>query len=143
LFWWLKRWQLWLAVVGGAIGGGLLLKLLVNLFWPWLDTGQAPAAGSFLNQWVQSLLVIPPDFLVTGNIAIGLSILTLLLAISLKGRGRLVVLSLAIYLLAFAWETRLATEPSVTRILAVGITLVVLMVTRPQGLLGKLRVEIV
>jgi ABC-type branched-subunit amino acid transport system permease subunit len=53
------------------------------------------------------------------------------------------MLSLTLYLLAFAWETRLATEPAATRILVVGIVLVVLMITRPQGLLGKPRVEIV
>jgi ABC-type branched-subunit amino acid transport system permease subunit len=67
---------------------------------------------------------------------------SLLLTVLVKGRGRLVLLALTIYLFAFAWETRLALEPAVTRILVVGMTLVVLMVARPQGLLGKLRVEI-
>ncbi|HXW00686.1 MAG TPA: hypothetical protein VEC93_19875, partial [Anaerolineae bacterium] len=91
-----------------------------------------------------SLLVIPPDVLTTGNVAIGLAVVALLLTVSLKGRPwRWVLLGLALYLLAFAWETRLATEPAVTRILVVGISLVVLMVKRPQGLLGRLRVEIV
>ena len=144
LIWWLRPWQRFVAVVGGTIAGAILIKLLVNLAWPWLDTGAAPAAGSFLNQWVQSLLVIPPDVLTTGNVAIGLAVVVLLLTVSLKGRPwRWILLGLALYLLAFAWETRLATEPAITRILVVGISLVVLMVTRPQGLLGRLRVEIV
>jgi ABC-type branched-subunit amino acid transport system permease subunit len=144
LIWWLRPWQRLVAIVGGTIAGAILIKLWVNLAWPWLDTGAAPAAGSFLNRWVQSLLVIPPDVLTTGNVAIGLAVGALLLTVSLKDRPwRWVLLSLATYLLAFAWETRLATEPAVTRILVVGISLVVLMVTRPQGLLGKLRVEIV
>jgi branched-chain amino acid transport system permease protein len=143
LIWWLKSWWRFAGVVGGAIIGALLIKLLVYLAWPWLDTGQAPAAGSFLNSWVQSLLVIPPDVWMVGNAAIGLSIVTLLATVSLKTGWRWVLLGISIYLLAFAWETRLATEPAVTRILVVGVTLVVLMVTRPQGLLGKLRVEIV
>jgi ABC-type branched-subunit amino acid transport system permease subunit len=143
LIWWLKSWRRFAGVVGGAIIGALLLKLLVSLALPWLDTGQAPAAGSFLNGWVQSLLVIPPDVWTVGNVAIGLAIVTLLATVSLKQGWRWVLLSVTIYLLAFAWETRLATEPAVTRILVVGIALVVLMITRPQGLLGKLRVEIV
>jgi ABC-type branched-subunit amino acid transport system permease subunit len=143
LGWWLRPWTRFVGVLGGAIIGALLLKWLVYYLWPWLDTGQAPAAGSFLNGWVQSLLVIPPDVWLVGNITIGLAIITMLLAVSLKSGWRWVLLSLTLYLLAFSWETRLATEPAVTRILVVGIALVVLMVTRPQGLLGKLRVEIV
>jgi ABC-type branched-subunit amino acid transport system permease subunit len=143
LSWWLKSWLKLAYVLGGAIAGAVLIKLLIPLVWPWLDGGAAPAAGFFLNQWVQSLLVIPPDHVTTGNVAIGLATLALLVAVSLKGAGRWAVLSLAIYLLIFAWETRLATEPAITRVLAVGISLVILMVTRPQGLLGKLRVEIV
>ena len=140
---WLKPWTRFVGVLGGTLIGALLLKLVVYLFWPWLDTGQAPAAGSFLNGWVQSLLVIPPDVWLVGNIAIGLAILTTLLTITLRNGWRWVLLGLTLYLLAFAWETRLATEPAVTRMLVVGIALVVLMVTRPQGLLGKPRVEIV
>jgi ABC-type branched-subunit amino acid transport system permease subunit len=44
---------------------------------------------------------------------------------------------------AFAWETRLAVEPSATRILIVGVSLVVLMIARPQGLLGETEVKII
>jgi ABC-type branched-subunit amino acid transport system permease subunit len=40
------------------------------------------------------------------------------------------------------WENRLVLEPSVTRILLLGTTLIVLMVARPEGLLGTKRVEI-
>jgi ABC-type branched-subunit amino acid transport system permease subunit len=66
----------------------------------------------------------------------------LLLTLLLKTWWRWIILGLAIYMFAFAWETRLATEPSITRILVVGMTLIVLMIVRPQGLLGKLRVTI-
>ena len=60
-----------------------------------------------------------------------------------NGRYRWPLLGLAIYLFAFAWETRLAVEPAATRILIIGITLVVLMITRPQGILGKAEVKII
>jgi ABC-type branched-subunit amino acid transport system permease subunit len=140
---WLKPSRLLIAVLGGTILGGLLLKLAVNLLWPGFDVGAAPAAGSFLNQWVQSWLIIPADFKTAGNVIIGGAILALLLTLLVKAPWRWLLLSLAIYLFAFAWETRLATEPSVTRILVVGATLIVLMITRPQGLFGKLRVTLV
>ena len=44
-----------------------------------------------------------------------------------------------LYLLLFVWETRLSQEPSVTRLIFVGTLLVVLMIFRPQGLLGERR----
>jgi ABC-type branched-subunit amino acid transport system permease subunit len=49
-----------------------------------------------------------------------------------------------VWLAAFVWETRLIQEASgPTRFLLLGAILVGLMIARPQGLLGKPRVEIV
>ena len=48
-----------------------------------------------------------------------------------------------LYLAAFVWENRLVVEPSITRLILVGVILIVLMNARPQGLLGSARVEIV
>ena len=44
---------------------------------------------------------------------------------------------------AFVWENRLVVEPSITRLILIGVILIVLMNMRPQGLLGTARVEIV
>ena len=55
----------------------------------------------------------------------------------LRGKARTVLLVPALYGLAFVWETRLIQEPSVTRMLILGILLVLTMNYRPQGLLGK------
>ena len=54
-------------------------------------------------------------------------------------RDALVVPTL--YLAAFVWETRLVGEPSITRQLLLGALLVVMMLARPQGLIGRARVE--
>jgi ABC-type branched-subunit amino acid transport system permease subunit len=59
------------------------------------------------------------------------------------GVQRLIALVPALYLLAFVWEARLTAEPAVTRLLLVGGLLVVMMVFRPHGLLGRRKVEIV
>jgi len=49
-----------------------------------------------------------------------------------------------VWLAGFVWETRLAEETSgPTRLLLLGALLVGLMIARPQGLLGRPRVEIV
>jgi branched-chain amino acid transport system permease protein len=140
---WLKPSRRLVLLLGGVILAGILLKLLVNLAWPWVDVGRAPAAGSFLNEWAQAWLVIPTNFQIAGNIAIGGAVLTLLLTLWVKNGWRWLWLGLSIYLFVFAWETRLATEPAITRILVLGSALVVLMITRPQGMLGRLRVEVV
>jgi ABC-type branched-subunit amino acid transport system permease subunit len=48
-----------------------------------------------------------------------------------------------VYLADFVWENRLVFQPSITRQLLFGAILIVLMVVRPHGLLGKPRVEVV
>jgi ABC-type branched-subunit amino acid transport system permease subunit len=55
---------------------------------------------------------------------------------------RFIVLVPTLYLMVFVWETRLSQEPSVTRLLLVGVLLIVLMIYRPNGLLGQRRVEV-
>ena len=44
-----------------------------------------------------------------------------------------------LYLAAFVWDTRLVVEPSITRLILIGVILIVLMNARPQGLLGAPR----
>jgi ABC-type branched-subunit amino acid transport system permease subunit len=70
-----------------------------------------------------------------------LLICLLIALVQIKGRWRPVLLVLTIYLGAFVWETRLAAEPAITRQLMIGAILIVMMVARPQGLLGQRRVE--
>jgi ABC-type branched-subunit amino acid transport system permease subunit len=60
-----------------------------------------------------------------------------------QANARLALLVPTLYLLAFVWETRLAAEPSVTRLLFFGAILVLLMTYRPHGLFGKPRVEVI
>ena len=52
-------------------------------------------------------------------------------------------LPIVIYLAALAWENLLVPEAAVTRFMLLGALLVALMAVRPQGLLGKHRVEVV
>lgn len=131
-------------VIGGTILGGLALKLLVNLIYPVLDSGSLDS-GSWINRLVQSWLVIPENFKMTGNVITILAIFVLLAAILLKHKTLVfnILIGLTLYMFAFAWETRLALEPSATRILIVGVSLVVLMIVRPQGILGKKEVLVV
>ena len=96
--------------------------------------------GSRVGLW----LPIPADATLPGNLAFFATILLVLLMSRLRRRTwRFIALVPTLYLLAFTWETRLSQEPSVTRLLFVGILLIVLMIYRPNGLLGQKRVEVV
>ena len=59
-----------------------------------------------------------------------------------RGWWKVVVLVPTLYLAILVWENRLVFEPSLTRQFLFGALLVVMMAVRPQGLLGKKRVEI-
>ena len=45
--------------------------------------------------------------------------------------------------IALSPDARLAAEPSITRQILIGAILVVMMNSRPQGLLGERRVEVI
>ena len=61
----------------------------------------------------------------------------------LQGWQRRLAMIPTFCLAAFVWENRLVVEPSITRLILIGVILIVLMNARPQGLLGSARVEIV
>jgi ABC-type branched-subunit amino acid transport system permease subunit len=150
LYAWLKPWQRFTAVFGGTILVGLIFKLVVNWLWPALDSAcrtlqsPCPQTGSFLNQIVQSWLNIPENFQLVGNVVTILAVFVLLVTFLVKRpQYRWLLIGLVIYMFAFAWETRLGVEPAATRILVVGTSLVVLMIVRPQGLLGKAEVRVI
>jgi ABC-type branched-subunit amino acid transport system permease subunit len=132
------------ALLIAVLAFGLLVKLVAAGLPPSLF-GQPPAPiASGLGAWAQRWLVFPSNPALAGNIAFVLVVALLMIASRLRnGNARLALLVPTLYLLAFVWETRLAAEPSVTRLLFFGAILVLLMTYRPHGLLGKPRVEVV
>jgi ABC-type branched-subunit amino acid transport system permease subunit len=123
---------------------GLLVKLVASGLSPELFGTPPAPIGAGLGAWVQRWLVFPSNPALAGNIAFVLVVALLMIASRLRnGNARLALLVPTLYLLAFVWETRLAAEPSVTRLLFFGAILVLLMTYRPHGLLGKPRVEVV
>ena len=61
----------------------------------------------------------------------------------LRGRLRDVALVPTLYLAAFVWENVMLSKPEPARYIVLGLILIVLMILRPNGLLGERRVEIV
>jgi ABC-type branched-subunit amino acid transport system permease subunit len=138
----MRPWR-WLAVVvAGTAGFGFAVHAIVAAAWPRGVHGQAPiggALGTGLRHWV----VLPSNPMTIGNVAFICLVLTVLALTLLHGWVQRLAMIPTLYLAAFVWENRLAVEPSVTRLILVGVILIVLMNARPQGLLGTSRVEIV
>lgn len=79
-----------------------------------------------------------------GNYAFVIAIFLVFVLARVETVGqRVAVLIPTLYLMIMAWELRLSLEPSVTRKIFIGLLLVILMIYRPNGLLGTRRVEVV
>ncbi len=100
--------------------------------------------GEGLGALVSHILILPVEnATLVGNVAfvavLGLMFLSAYLT---SPTAKLLVLVPSLWLLALAWQTRLSQDPSVTRLLLIGATLVALMNFRPAGLFGRTRVEV-
>jgi ABC-type branched-subunit amino acid transport system permease subunit len=132
------------ALLAAVLVLGLIVKMIVTVVWPGV-LGPAPVvASSGLGALAQRWLVFPQNATTLGNLLF-VVVVGLLMAVSRVRHPniRLALLAPTLYLLAFVWETRLAAEPSVTRLVFFGAILVILMTYRPHGLFGKPRVEVV
>jgi len=123
------------AIVAATAGAAYTSGIPLNT-----NTGLPVAGATWIAKWV----VIPPDTHVSFNnyIYIGL-IVSVVVTAGLKGWWRMAALVPTLYLVALAWENVLVGSGGVTAFLLLGALLIGLMTTRPQGLLGTARVEIV
>jgi branched-chain amino acid transport system permease protein len=137
-----RPWK-WLAiVVGGTVGLGYAVHAIASSAWPSSVGGQTSVGGglgSFLQGWV----LHPTNPRTIGNVGFVILVLAVLGLTLLHGWQRLLGMIPTLCLAAFVWENRLVVEPSITRLILLGVILIVLMNARPQGLLGSARVEIV
>ena len=84
----------------------------------------------------------PGNPVVAGNWGFVLLIVALIGLVQASVTQRTYLIPPVLVLAAFVWENRLVTEPSITRQLMIGAILIVMMIARPQGLLGSRRVEV-
>jgi ABC-type branched-subunit amino acid transport system permease subunit len=138
----IRPWRRLAVVVAGTIGLGYAFHAIVASAWPRGTEGTAALggwAGSFLNSWE----LHPSNPAYIGNLAFVALVFAILALTMLSGWARIAALIPTLYLASFTWENRLVVEPSITRLILIGVILIVLMNARPQGLLGTTRVEIV
>jgi branched-chain amino acid transport system permease protein len=132
-----------LAVVVGAV---VLLGIVIRIVVDRVDaswTGAAPEGTGWLGDLIAKWVVEPGAVAPWLKSVAYISLIALaLLLTTLGGRARLAVLVPTVYLATFVWENVLALQPEVTRYILLGALLVVVMIVRPNGLLGEKRVEI-
>ena len=100
-----------------------------------------PHSGGWIADALREWVIVPANSQTAGNFGYVLLVCALVALVQLKDPWRTILLVPTIYLASFVWETRLVTEPAITRQLMIGVILIVMMNARPQGLLGARRVE--
>jgi ABC-type branched-subunit amino acid transport system permease subunit len=151
----IRPWRRLAAILGGIALFGIAVHAVVAVSTErgtdgLLNTGpETFEDGGPIGWLIRHWLALPAGTYEEGsrtwfNVAL-VALIGLVLCMTLvKGWVRDALIVPAVWLAGFVWETRLVLETSgPTRFLLLGVVLIVLMIARPQGLLGKPRVEIV
>lgn len=141
------RWQVAAAFVAAVTGFGFAVHAIAGAVWPSGTSGSTVGEAGIddlVTSWVllqeNSTPNVPTDAGKWGFVLLIASLLTLTV---LRGWRRIAAAVPVVYLAASVWENVLVAQSAVTRYLLLGAMLVGMMAARPQGLLGKARVEIV
>jgi branched-chain amino acid transport system permease protein len=137
----LRPWWLFAAVIASTIALGFAVYGIAYAIDPTWTSGSGAVTGKLgeaLSHWTP----IPPDPMQIGNYAFVALICGVLALTVVRPLIRNILLPVVLYLAVYAWNARLAFEPSTTRLIMIGVILIVLMNVRPQGLMGQARVEI-
>jgi ABC-type branched-subunit amino acid transport system permease subunit len=149
-----RPWRVLAAVGAGLVLFGVVVNQVVGAVWPRgvhgsIATGPTSyTTHGYLATAIRHWLVLPAntysqnDFRI-GNYAFVLVIVLVLACTVLKGWKRWALLVPTLWGAAFLWENSLVEQAPTTRPLFLGVILIVLMSTRPNGLFGTARVEIV
>ncbi len=151
----IRPWRRLAAILAGIVAFGVVVHAIVAVTTErgtdgLLNTGPDEYSdGGPLGWLIRHWLALPAGTYEEGSRAwfnfalVGLIALVLTLTL-VHGWVRDALIVPTVWLAGFVWETRLAQETSgPTRFLLLGAILIGLMIARPQGLLGKPRVEIV
>jgi len=151
----IRPWRRLAAILAGIVAFGVVVHAVVAVTTErgtdgLLNTGPDEYSdGGPLGWLIRHWLALPAGTYEAGsrnwfNFALVVLIALVLCLTVVKGWVRDALIVPTVWLAGFVWETRLAEETSgPTRLLLLGAILVGLMIARPQGLLGRPRVEIV
>jgi len=137
----LRPWRRLGVVLAATIAFGFAARAIARAASASAVAG-GPGSSGWIARAVRDWVIVPANATVAGNFGFVALICLLIALVQVSSRWRTILLPPTLYLASFVWETRLVTEPSVTRQLMIGAILIVMMNARPQGLLGQRRVEV-
>jgi ABC-type branched-subunit amino acid transport system permease subunit len=137
----LRPWRALALVLAGTVAVGFAFRAIAGAIWPSALHTQGAMTG-VLGRIVTHWLPATTNYHV-GDYAFCLLIVAVLALTVVRPLWRNILLAPTLVLAAYDWNSQLAAQPSVTRLIFVGVLLIVLMNARPQGLVGSTRVEIV
>ena len=130
------------SVVALTIGFGYAVHAIASAAWQDGVSGTT-SGGTWIDHAVRHWALVPKDPTVPGRWAYVL-LIGFVLALTVVRRSlRPFAVIPILYLGSCVWENVLVPQAAVTRYILLGAMLVAMMAARPQGLLGKARVEIV
>lgn len=130
-----------LASIAALLLTGLVGLFIFQLFGVKRALDETWAIGP-VSKIMKDWLFVPENQIFWGNISFVLLIAAIAYYTTASKKIKMIALPIIGYLAIFLWEVRLIANPSATRQLIIGSILIVLMIVRPQGFLGKARVEV-
>lgn len=138
----LRPWWRLAAVIVGTVVLGIVLHAIVGAISASAVAGHA-GSGGLIGSLVGGWVIVPANAVRYGN-ALFVAMIVLVFALMRAGeRLRPWLLVPTLYLAACCWESRLVVNPAITAQILIGAILIAMMIARPQGLLGTMRVEVV
>jgi branched-chain amino acid transport system permease protein len=149
-----RPWRLLAGFLAALAAFGVIVNQVVGAVWPRgvagpIATGPITfTTHGFLATVIRHWQVLPDKTYTVPNYTIGhyafvIVIGLVLLLTTVHGRRRWVLLVPTVWAAAFVWENLLIEQSATVRPLLLGVILIVLMTTRPAGLFGQTRVEVV
>jgi branched-chain amino acid transport system permease protein len=136
-----RPWRTVGAILAALVALGFAVRLVTTSVAPHWVTTQSQGGG-WIGRAVSHWVVVPTNPTTIGNVSCVVLVLGCLALLQASPRWRLFLLVPVLYVAAFAWEARLVVEPTTTREILLGGVLLLAMIARPHGLVGKARVEV-
>ncbi len=138
----LRPWRTLAAVIAATIALGFAVRAVAGAIWPF-SPAHPGRRQRLARHGARRLAAAHRQLPASATTPSSCSSSLVLALTTVQRPWRTLLLPPTLCLAAFDWDARLAFEPSTTRLIFVGVILIVLMNARPQGLLGAARVEIV